>query len=207
MSKYTVQDIVRMVEEEDVEFIRLQFVDIFGNLKNMAVTISQLDKVLGNKCTFDCGAIEGFAGATRPELYLYPDLNTFEIFPWRPQQGKVARFLCDVYTPDGQPFEADSRHILKKVSKMAADMGYDFDIGPECEFFLFDLDEQGRITTNTSEQGSYFDIGPLDTGENARREMVLMLEDMGFEVTSSFHADAPGQHEIDFKYDLSLIHI
>ncbi len=204
MSKYTVQDILRLVEEEDVEFIRLQFVDIFGNLKNMAVTISQLEKVLNNKCTFDCGAIEGFNGATRPELYLYPDLNTFEIFPWRPQQGKVARFLCDVYTPDGVPFEADSRNILKRVIKEAADMGFDFDIGPECEFFLFDLDEQGGMTTNTSEQGSYFDIGPIDTGENARREMVLMLEDMGFEVTSSFHADAPGQHEIDFKYDSML---
>lgn len=204
MNRYTKQDIIRLVEEEDVEFIRLQFVDIFGNLKNMAVTISQLDKVLNNKCTFDCGAIEGFNGANRQELYLYPDLDTFEIFPWRPQQGKVARFICDVYTPDGAPFDADSRYILKKVIKEAADMGYDFDIGPECEFFLFDLDEQGGITTNTSEQGSYFDIGPLDTGENARREMVLMLEDMGFEVTSSFHADAPGQHEVHFKYDSLL---
>lgn len=204
MSKYTVQDIIRLVEEEDVEFIRLQFVDIFGNLKNMAVTISQLDKVLNNKCTFDCGAIEGFNGVSRQELYLYPDLDTFEIFPWRPQQGKVARFICDVYTPDGDPFDADSRYILKNVIKEAADMGFDFDIGPECEFFLFDLDEQGGITTNTSEQGSFFDIGPLDTGENARREMVLMLEDMGFEVTSSFHADAPGQHEVHFKYDRLL---
>ncbi len=204
MSKYTVQDIIRLVEEEDVEFIRLQFVDIYGNLKNMAVTISQLDKVLNNKCIFDCGAIEGFTGVSRQELYLYPDLDTFEIFPWRPQQGKVARFICDVYEPDGTPFDADSRYILKKVIKEAADMGYDFDIGPECEFFLFDLDEQGGITTNTSEQGSYFDIGPLDSGENARREMVLMLEDMGFEVTSSFHADAPGQHEVDFKYDRLL---
>lgn len=201
MSKYTKNDIIHIVEEEDVEFIRLQFVDIFGNLKNMAVTTSQLEKVLDNKCMFDCGAIEGFTGMERPELFLYPDLDTFEIFPWRPQQGKVARFICDVYTPDGKPFEGDSRYILKKVIKEAAEMGYDFDIGPECEFFLFDLDEKGLMTTETTEEGSYFDIGPIDTGENARREMVLMLEDMGFEITSSFHADAPAQHEIDFKYD------
>ncbi len=204
MSKYTKQDIIRLVEEEDVEFIRLQFVDIFGMLKNMAVTTSQLEKVLNNECLFDCGAIEGFAGTERPELYLYPDLDTFEIFPWRPQQGKVARFLCDVYTPEGEPFDGDSRRILKNVIKQAADMGYDFDIGPECEFFLFDLDEQGQITTNTSEKGAYFDIGPIDSGENARREMILMLEDMGFEITSSFHADSPGQHEVDFKYDSVL---
>ena len=200
MGKYTRRDIIRLVEEEDVEFIRLQFVDIFGNLKNMAVTTSQLEKVLDNKCMFDCGAIEGFTGTKRPELFLYPDLDTFEIFPWRPQQGKVARFICDVYTPEGTPFEGDSRYILKRVIKEAQEMGYDFDIGPECEFFLFDIDEEGQVTTKTSEQGSYFDIGPIDTGENARREMVLTLEDMGFEITSSFHADAPGQHEVDFKY-------
>ncbi|MDO5292184.1 MAG: type I glutamate--ammonia ligase [bacterium] len=204
MSKYTKQDIIRLVEEEDVEFIRLQFVDICGTLKNMAVTTSQLDKVLNNECLFDCGAIEGFAGAERPELYLYPDLDTFEIFPWRPQQGKVARFLCDVYTPEGEPFEGDSRKILKRVIEQAAQLGFDFDIGPECEFFLFDLDEHGGITTSTSEKGAYFDIGPIDAGENARREMILMLEDMGFEITSSFHADAPGQHEVDFKYDSVL---
>ena len=204
MSKYTKQDIIRLVEEEDVEFIRLQFVDIFGTLKNMAVTTSQLDKVLNNECLFDCGAIEGFAGAERPELYLYPDLDTFEIFPWRPQQGKVARFLCDVYTPEGVPFQGDSRRILKDVVRQAKELGYDFDIGPECEFFLFELDEDGHATTKTNEKGSYFDIGPIDMGENARREMILMLEDMGFEITSSFHADAPGQHEVDFKYDSVL---
>lgn len=200
MSKYTKSDIIRVVEEEDVEFIRLQFVDINGTLKNLAVTTSQLDHVLDNKCMFDCAAIEGFTGTERPELFLYPDLDTFEIFPWRPQQGKVARFICDVYTPEGTPFEGDSRNVLKKVIQQAAEMGYDFDIGPECEFFLFDLDGEGQITTKTNEQGSYFDIGPVDTGENARREIVLMLEDMGFEVTSSFHANAPAQHEIDFKY-------
>lgn len=200
MNKYTKQDIIRLVETEDVQFIRLQFVDIFGCLKNTAVTISKLEKILNNKCAFDGGAIEGFFGIERPELYLHPDLDTFEIFPWRPQQGKVARFICDVYNVDGTPFEGDSRYILKKVINEAERIGYSINVGPECEFFLFDADEQGRATTNTAEKGGYFDISPTDMGENARREMTLTLEEMGFEVDSSYHADAPAQHEIDFKY-------
>lgn len=200
MSKYTKQDIIRLVQDEDVEFIRLQFVDIFGTLKNTAVTTSQLDKILNNKCAFDGGAIEGFFGSERTELFLYPDLDTFEIFPWRPQQGKVARFICNVYNSDGTHFEGDSRYILKRVLAKAEEKGYTVNVGPECEFFLFDEDEQGDATTHTNEKGGYFDIGPTDMGENARREMVLTLEQMGFEVESSFHADAPAQHEIDFKY-------
>lgn len=200
MSRYTKQDIIRLVKEEDVEFIRLQFVDIFGTLKNTAVTTSQLDKILSNKCSFDGGAIEGFFGTERAELYLYPDLDTFEIFPWRPQQGKVARFICDVYNADGSHFAGDSRYILKRALKEADEKGYTVNIGPECEFFLFDTDERGNATTFTNEKGGYFDIGPSDMGENARRDMVLTLEEMGFEVESSFHADAPAQHEIDFKY-------
>lgn len=204
MNRYTKKDIIRLVEEEDVEFIRLQFVDIFGTLKNTAVTTSQLDKILNNKCAFDGGAIEGFFGVERTELFLYPDLDTFEIFPWRPQQGKVARFICDVYNPDGTPFESDPRYILKRVLADAAKSGYTIHVGPECEFFLFDENEQGGATTNTNEKGGYFDIGPTDMGENARRDMVLTLEEMGFEVESSFHADAPAQHEIDFKYTDAL---
>lgn len=201
MKHYKKQDIYRLVEEEDVEFIRLQFTDIFGNLKNVAVTTSQLEKVLDNKCMFDGSSIEGYARIEESDMYLYPDLDTFEIFPWRPQQGKVARFLCDVYRPDGTPFEGDPRNILKKVVKEAEQIGYTFDVGPECEFFLFDLKENGEPTNNSLERGGYFDVGPLDSGENARREMVLTLEDMGFEVESSHHEIAPAQHEIDFKYD------
>lgn len=200
MSHYTKQDILRMVEEEDVEFIRLQFTDIFGTLKNVAVTTSQLDKVLNNKCMFDGSSVEGFVRIEESDMYLYPDLDTFEIFPWRPQQGKVARFLCDVYRPDGTPFEGDPRYILKKVVKEAEDMGYTFHVGPECEFFLFNLGEDGNASTFSDEKGSYFDIGPIDNGENARREMVLTLEQMGFEVEASHHEVAPAQHEIDFKY-------
>lgn len=204
MSKYTKQDIIRMVEEEDVEFIRLQFVDIYGTLKNMAVTTGQLEKILSNKCMFDGGAIDGFTNDQKAELFLAPDLDTFTIFPWRPQQGKVARFICDVIKEDGTPFEGDSRYILKKTVKQAEEMGYTFYVGPECEFFLFDVDENGEPTTQTSEKGGYFDVGPVDFGENARREMVLFLEDMDFEVKSSYHAAERGQHKIDFKYDEAI---
>lgn len=204
MGKYTKQDILRLAEEEDVEFIRLQFTDIFGNLKNMAVTTSQLDKVLENQCMFDGSSIKGFVGIEESDLYLYPDLDTFEIFPWRPQQGKVARFICDIYRLDKTPFEGDPRYLLKKTIQQAAELGYTFDVGPECEFFLFNVEENGHPTTTTDEMGGYFDIGPVDQGENARREMVLTLEQMGFEVETSHHEAAPAQHEIDFKYDNAL---
>ena len=162
MSRNTKQDIIRMVEEEDVEFIRLQFTDIFGNLKNVAVTASQLERVLENECMFDGSSIEGFARIEESDMYLYPDLDTFVIFPWRPQQGKVARIICDVYAADGTPFMGDSRQILKRQIKKAAEMGYTFDIGPECEFFLFNLDENGNPTTTTGEKAGYFDLGPVD---------------------------------------------
>lgn len=204
MSRYTKDDIFRMVDEEDVEFIRLQFTDIFGTLKNVAITSSQLEKALDNKCMFDGSSVEGFVRIEESDMYLYPDYDTFEIFPWRPQQGKVARLICDVYTPDGKPFEGDPRWILKKTIKEAADMGYRFDVGPECEFFLFHTDDNGLPTTLSHEKAGYFDLGPNDLGENIRRDMVLTLEDMGFEIEASHHEVAPAQHEIDFKYDEAL---
>ena len=135
MNNYTREDILRMVEEEDVGFIRLQFTDIFGTMKNIAITTSQLDKALNNEIMFDGSAIEGFARVEESDMYLHPDLNTFEIFPWRPQQGKVARLICDVYKPDGTPYESDPRYILKKVMAEAKEMGYEFNVGPELEFF------------------------------------------------------------------------
>ncbi len=201
MSRYTKDDIFRMVEEEDVEFIRLQFTDIFGTLKNIAITSSQLEKALDNKCMFDGSSVEGFVRIEESDMYLYPDYDTFEIFPWRPQQGKVARLICDVYTPDGKPFEGDPRWILKKTIKEANEMGYRFDVGPECEFFLFHTDDNGLPTTLSHEKAGYFDLGPNDLGENIRRDMVLTLEEMGFEIEASHHEVAPAQHEIDFKYD------
>lgn len=201
MSRYTKDDIFRMVEEEDVEFIRLQFTDIFGTLKNIAITSSQLEKALDNKCMFDGSSVEGFVRIEESDMYLYPDYDTFEIFPWRPQQGKVARLICDVYTPDGKPFEGNPRWILKKTIKEANEMGYRFDVGPECEFFLFHTDDNGLPTTLSHEKAGYFDLGPNDLGENIRRDMVLTLEEMGFEIEASHHEVAPAQHEIDFKYD------
>lgn len=201
---YTREDIIQLVEEEDVEFIRLQFTDIFGNLKNMAITASQLEKALNNECMFDGSAIEGFARIEESDMYLYPDLGTWEIFPWRPQQGKVARLICDVHRPNGQPFEGDPRFILKKAVKKAKELGYTFKVGPECEFFLFNTDENAMPTTITHEQAGYFDLGPMDFGENARRDMVLTLEEMGFEIEASHHEVAPAQHEIDFRYDEAL---
>jgi glutamine synthetase len=205
MRNYTKQDIFRMVEEEDVEFIRLQFTDIFGSLKNIAVTSSQLERALNNQCMFDGSSIEGFVRIEESDMYLYPDYSTFEIFPWRPQQGKVARMICDIHRPGGQPFPGDPRYVLKRVLRQAQDMGYTFDVGPECEFFLFHLDENALPTTFTHEQAGYFDLGPLDFGENARRDMVLTLEDMGFTIEASHHEMAPAQHEIDFHYEEALV--
>ncbi len=204
MNKYSKEDILRLAKEEDVEFIRLQFTDIFGMLKNVAVTCRQLERALDHRCMFDGSSIEGFVRDDETDMYLYPDLDTFEIFPWRPQQGKVARLICDVHRPGGAPFEGDPRYVLKKVLKQAKDMGYDFYVGPECEFFLFHLNDEGLPTTVTHEKAGYFDVGPLDLAENVRRDIVLNLEDMGFEMEASHHEIAPAQHEIDFHYDKGL---
>ena len=198
---YSKDDIIRMVEVEDVDFIRLQFTDTFGNLKNMAVTSNQLELVLDNRYTFDGAAINGFDTENVDELILVPDLDTFAIFPWRPQRGRVARFICDVMNPDGSPFMADSRFILSQVAKEAKEMGYTFNVSPESEFFLFDTDENGEPTTHTNEKGGFFDISPLDLGENARRDIVQSLSEMGFEMESSYHSNEKAQHCIDFKFD------
>ena len=201
---YTKEDIMELVQDEDVEFIRLQFTDMFGQMKNVAITVSQLGKALDNRCMFDGSSIEGFARIEEADMILYPDLDTLAIFPWRPQQGKVARLICDVKRPGGEPFEGDPRYVLKRAVREAAELGYTFEVGPECEFFLFHTDENGLPTTITHEKAGYFDLGPLDLGENARRDMVLTLEDMGFIVESSHHEIAPAQHEIDFQYDEAL---
>ncbi|MBQ9156656.1 MAG: type I glutamate--ammonia ligase [Eubacterium sp.] len=204
MKKYTKQDILELVEDQDVRFLRLQFTDVFGMLKNIAVPVSQLDRILDNKCMFDGSSIEGFVRIEESDMYLYPELSSFEILPWRQQNGKVARFMCDVYRPEGIPFEGDSRHVLKKILEKAARMGYSMDVGPECEFFLFHTDDNGQPTTITHEKAGYFDVSPLDLGENARRDIVLTLEEMGFEIEASHHEVAPAQHEVDFKYDNAL---
>ena len=200
MSKYSKEDIIRMVKDEDVEFIRMQFTDIFGQLKNVAITASQIEKAVNNQIMIDGSSIEGFVRIHESDQYLRPDLDSFAILPWRPQHGRVARLICDVYNPDGTPFIGDPRGTLKRVLKRAEDMGYSFNVGPELEFFLFETDEQGKPTTRTGDEAGYFDLGPLDHGESTRREICMALEAMGFEIEASHHEVAAGQHEIDFKY-------
>ena len=200
MTKITREDIIRRVKDEDIEFIRLQFTDIFGQLKNVAITANQIEKAVDNQIMIDGSSIEGFVRINESDQYLWPDLNSFTILPWRPQTGKVARLICDVRNPDGSAFPGDPRTVLKKALKKASDMGYSFNVGPECEFFLFQTDEKGNPTTTTSDEASYFDLGPLDHGEGTRREICLDLEQMGFEIETSHHEVAQGQHEIDFKY-------
>ncbi|OUQ20819.1 type I glutamate--ammonia ligase [Lachnoclostridium sp. An138] len=205
MSHYTKRDILRLVEEEDVEFIRLQFADLFGNLKNAAVTAGQLERVLDQGYVFDGSCVEGFLHDNDMDMFLWPDLDTLAIFPWRPQQGKVARLICDIRRPDGTIYSADPRGILKRAVKHAKEMEYQFDVGPECEFFLFHTNDEGNPTTFSHEQAGFFDMSPIDLGENTRRDIILTLEEMGFEVEASYHEVAPAQHQIDFRYGEALL--
>ena len=200
MGNYTREEILQMVEEEDVEFIRLQFTDMFGAIKNIAVTARELPRALDNRCMINGEQVAGMDMEKGSDLYLSPILDTFAILPWRPQQGKVARMICDLYFPDGTQYKNSPRYILENVAGKAQEEGYTCYIDPECEFFLFHTDDNGNPTTVTHEQAGYLDISPLDLGENARRDMVLTLEDMGMEVESSHHEAAPAQHEIDFRY-------
>ncbi len=204
MATYTKEQILKECIDKDVEFIRLQFIDILGVPKNVAITFSQLEKVLDDGMMFDGSSIEGFARIEESDMYLRPDLDTFVIYPWRPQAGKVARLICDVYTPTGERFMGDPRNILKKTMEEAEAMGYSFNVGNECEFFLFHTDEDGRPTTITNDEAGYFDLDPVDLGTNARRDICLTLEEMGFEIEASHHEVAMGQHEIDFKYANAL---
>lgn len=204
MAKYTKEDIIKMVEENGVRFIRLQFTDIFGSLKNVAITEKQLKKALDNEIMFDGSSIDGFVRIEESDMYLRPNLDSFVIFPWRPQQGKVARLICDIYKPDGTPFDGDPRYALRRAIADAAELGYEMNVGPECEFFLFETDENGHATTITQDKAGYFDLAPTDRGENARRDMTLALEEMGFEIEASHHEVAEGQNEIDFKYGPAL---
>ncbi len=204
MAKYTKEQIFEIVKEKNVRFIRLQFTDIFGALKNVTITTSQLERALKNECMFDGSSIEGFARIEESDMLLHPDLDTFVLFPWTSDVGATARLICDVYLPDGTPFEGDPRYCLKKELKKAADMGYDFNVGPEMEFFLFRTDEHGHATTISYDRAGYFDLGPADSAELCRRDICLTLEAMGFEVEASHHEVAPAQHEIDFKYSRAL---
>ena len=204
MGKYTKEDIIRLVKEEDIQFIRMQFTDVFGTLKNVAITASQIEKAVNNQIMIDGSSIEGFVRIQESDQYLHPDLDSFVIFPWRPSPGKVARLICSVYNPDGTPFIGDPRGVLQRVLDRAERMGYRFNVGPEAEFFLFQTDDEGRPTTKTHDEASYFDLSPIDHGETVRREICMALEKMDFEIEASHHEVAEGQHEIDFKYDNAM---
>ena len=200
MARYTREDIVRIVREQNVEFIRMQFTDIFGQLKNVSISSGQLEKALNNQIMIDGSSIEGFTRIHESDQYLYPDLDSFVVLPWEPKGGRSARLICDVYNPNGTPFVGDPRHVLKAALERAAEMGYTFNVGPECEFFLFEVDADGKPTSKTGDEAGYFDLGPVDHGETTRRDICLALEEMGFEIEASHHEVAAGQHEIDFKY-------
>lgn len=206
-SKMTIKEVLKIIEEEHVRFIRLQFTDILGTIKNVEIPLSQLDKALDNKMMFDGSSIEGFVRIEESDMYLHPDLDTFIVFPWSSDKGKVARFICDIYNPDGSPFTGCPRYNLKRNLKKMEALGLSaFNIGTEPEFFLFKLDENGDPSLELNDHGGYFDLAPTDLGENCRRDIVLELEEIGFEIEASHHEAAPGQHEIDFKYSDALKH-
>ena len=199
----TANDIKRDIKEKNVTFLRLMFSDILGTLKNVEIpaTDEQIEKVLSNKAMFDGSSIEGFVRINESDMYLYPDLNTWTVFPWGDENGCVAGLICDIYMPDGTPFAGDPRGNLKRALQHMEEVGFkSFNLGPEPEFFLFKLDENGDPTLDVNDRGGYFDLAPVDLADNTRREIVNVLTDMGYEVEASHHEVAVGQHEIDFKY-------
>ncbi len=196
------EEIKRLVKENNVQFIRLQFVDINGQVKNMAVPSVQIDKVLNNELMLDGSSIKGFRNIETSDMYFYPDRKTFSILPWRSKDdgSNVARIICDIHNADGTPFEGCPRCNLKRVIKEAQDLGFIMNVGPEAEFFLFKRDEDSKATTLTHDKAGYYDVGPDDLGEDIRSDIVHTLQNMGFEIEASHHEVAQGQHEIDFKY-------
>lgn len=202
--KYSKQEVLQFVKEEDVKFIRLAFCDVFGKQKNISVMDSELPRAFEHGIAIDASAIEGFSDESRSDLFLHPDPNTLVILPWRPEHGRVVRMYCDISYPDGTPFECDSRTILKNAVAEAEKRGYYFRFGSEMEFYLFRLDENGIPTQEPYDKAGYMDIAPADKGENIRREICLTLEQMGILPESSHHEEGPGQNEIDFRYSSPL---
>lgn len=202
--KYSAQEVLQYVLEEDVKFIRLAFCDVFGKQKNISIMPDELERAFGYGIAIDASAIAGFGGDVHSDLFLHPDPSTLTVLPWRPEHGRVVRMLCDVAYPDGSPFENDTRRILKQAVKTAEEKGYRFSFGSEMEFYLFKLDENGNPTNIPYDNAGYMDIAPDDKGENVRREICLTLEQMGIKPEGSHHEEGPGQNEIDFRYSDAL---
>ena len=200
----TMQAVLQFVEENDVKFIRLAFCDVMGTLKNIAIMPSELPRAFETGVSFDASAMLGFAPVDKSDLFLFPDAATLSVLPWRPQTGRVVRFFCSVRTADGSPYGADGRHILRRTLRRLADAGYECRVGAECEFYLFERDAEGRPTKRPQDNGGYFDVAPLDRGENVRREICLTLEEMNIRPESSHHEQGPGQNEVDFKHAAPL---
>lgn len=201
--RWTKQTIMADAQDKNVRYIRLMFTDITGTIKNVEIPRSQLEKALDNQMMFDGSSIEGFVRIEESDMYLIPDYSTWLVFNWEEgsENARIARLICDVNTTDGLPFAGDPRANLKRVLKRMQDLGFtSFNLGPEPEFYLFKLDENGEPTMNLNDNGGYFDLAPNDLAENCRREIVLELEDLGFEIEASHHEVGPGQHEIDWKY-------
>lgn len=202
---YTKDEIRQMVKDEDIRFLRVMFTDLLGTIKSVDLPVSQLDKLMDNKIMFDGSSIDGFVRIEESDMYLYPDMSTWLVFSWGADHGKVARVICSVHMTDGTPFSGDPRNNLKRVVKEMQKMGFkSFNIGPEPEFFLFKTDDNGNPTTKVNDSENYFDMEPADIGEDCRRDIVLALEKMGFDVEAAHHEVAPGQHEVDFKYSNAL---
>lgn len=197
----TNDEIKALIQECNVKFIRLQFVDINGQPKNMALPANQIDSILNNEIMLDGSSIKGFRSIETSDMYFYPDRKTFALLPWRSSEhGNVARLICDIHNPDGTPFEGCPRANLKRLMREASDLGYTMNVGPEAEFFLFKKDKDGNPTVETHDYAGYYDMGPEDLGEDVRGEIVRSLQQMGFEIEASHHEVARGQHEVGFKY-------
>ncbi|MGE6204449.1 type I glutamate--ammonia ligase [Guptibacillus hwajinpoensis] len=195
------QDIMKEAKEKKVEFIRLEFTDMLGETKNVELPIEELESVMNNEAMFDSSSIAGFSDIQESDMYLFPDLETFKVLPDAVDQDCIARFICDIHTPDGEPFEGDPRYILKRAMKEAEDMGYTVNVGPEPEFFLFKLDKDGYPIRKMNDRAGYFDASPKDKGDQVRRDIVRTLKKFGFEMEASHHEVAQGQHEINFRFD------
>lgn len=202
--KYSTQEVMQFVQEEDIKFLRLAFCDVTGKPKNVSIMSTELERAFEHGIAIDASAIEGFGDETHSDLFLHPDPDTITILPWRPEHGKVARMFCSITHPDGRPFENDVRTLLKNAMQHAEEAGYSFSFGPEMEFYLFKLDENGNPTTQPYDQATYMDVAPEDKCENVRREICLTLERMGIQPESSHHEEGPGQNEIDFRYSDAL---